>query len=124
MSSNDDDSFYDGVVKVAVISVVSVTMILGLVWISQGNDFFMYKVFAPKMEEVRRKTFEESKAFNDGMIQDLSRDQIEFIHSTPVQQHVMASTILHQYAGFDESKLPPNLQEFLHQLKQLQGISP
>lgn len=29
-------------------------VILGLTWLFQGNDFFMYKVFAPRQEAVRR----------------------------------------------------------------------
>jgi hypothetical protein len=45
--------------------------ILGLTWVFQGNDFFLTRFFAPKYEQVRRETFENSKAYRDGMVQEL-----------------------------------------------------
>ena len=50
-------------------------LMFGLTWAVQGNDFFMYKVFAPKYEQVRRTTFEQSKAYNQGMVQELQNMQ-------------------------------------------------
>jgi len=44
------------------IGVLALIAILGLSWIATGNDFFLYKVFAPRMEAVRRQTSSKPKA--------------------------------------------------------------
>ena len=46
-------------------SVLGIVVVcLGFGWIATGNDFFLYKVFAPKYEQVRRETFEQTKSYN------------------------------------------------------------
>ena len=34
--------------------ILFIVLMLGLGWIATGNDFFLYKYFAPKQEAVRR----------------------------------------------------------------------
>lgn len=96
--------------------------ILGLGWVATGNDFFLYKYFAPKYEQVRRETFEESKAYRQGMIQELQNMQLEYVKATPEQKQVLASVILHRIADFDEKALPPDLWKFVIDLKRDQGM--
>ena len=43
--------------------ILALALFMGLGWVAQGNSFFMYKFFAPKQEQVRRETFEQSKAY-------------------------------------------------------------
>lgn len=97
------------------VSVIAVLM--GLTWVIQGNDFFLYKVFAPKYEDVRRETFEHSKAFNQGMIQELQNMQFEYIQADESHKAALASIILHRVADYDESKLPADLRSFIQQLR-------
>ncbi|MFA6447743.1 MAG: hypothetical protein WCW31_05870 [Patescibacteria group bacterium] len=97
--------------------VFGLMVILGLTWVIQGNDFFLYKVFAPKYEAARRETFEQSKAYNQGTIQELQRMRFEYVKAAPEQKAALASVILHQVADFDENRLPPNLKDFINQLK-------
>lgn len=95
-------------------------LILGLTWVGQGNDFFLYKVFAPKYEQVRRETFEQSRAFNQGMVQELQNMQFEYVKATPEQKEALASVILHRSSGYnlDDSIVPIDLRVFIAQLKQ------
>ena len=93
-------------------------LILGLSWSITGNDFFLYKVFAPKVEQVRRETFEQSKAYNQGMVQELQNMQFEYVKATSEQKQALTSIILHRAADFDESKLPSDLSSFIRQLRQ------
>jgi hypothetical protein len=110
-------------IEQALVAIVSVaTVAMGLAWAIQGNEFFMLKVFAPKIEQVRRETFEESKAYNDGTAQELRRMQSEYIRATPEQKAALASVILHQVAGYDEGRLSPDLRSFLDSLKSNQGV--
>lgn len=94
-------------------------LVLGLVWLLQGNDFFLYKVFAPKYEAVRRETFEQSKAYRHGMIQELRKQQVEYARAKEgsAERDALASLILQQVAEFDEAELPSDLRQFVHELR-------
>ena len=103
--------------KIGLMMVGVLVVLLGLTWIFQGNDFFLYKVFAPQYEKVRRETFEQSKAYNQGMIQELQNMQFEYIKADQEHKKALASIILHRAADYDENKLPPDLRDFIQQLK-------
>ncbi len=117
---NRDDDF--SATKVVMSIVAMVTIMIATAWFIQGSDFFMYKYFAPRTEQVRRETFEQSKAYNEGTAQELRRMQIEYVKATPEQKVALASIILHQMAGYDEEKLPSDLREFLRSIKNTQGV--
>lgn len=101
-----------------------IAIILAITWISQGNDWFMYKVFAPKYESVRRETFEQSKAYNQGMIQELQNMQFEYLkEKDPKAKAALASIILHRAADYPTEKMPSDLRDFIEQLKRERGAS-
>lgn len=104
--------------RATAITLLGLAIIFGLAWLVQGNDFFMYRYFAPKQEQVRRETFEQSKAYNDGMLQDLRRAQLDYAKTaTPEQKLAIGSLILHRVAGYDHDKLPLDLRQFVRQLE-------
>jgi hypothetical protein len=88
-------------------------IVFGIGWAAEGNEFFMYKFFAPKEEAVRRRTFEESKAYNDGVAQEISAMQLDYVKATPEQRAALRSVIIHRTAGYDVSRLSPDLQDFI-----------
>lgn len=94
-----------------------IALMFGLAWAVEGNDFFMYKYFAPKQEAVRREVFEQSKAYNDGMSQQLDKERLEYIKLTPDQKAAERSIILHQFSGYDTSHLTFDQNQFLNQLE-------
>lgn len=98
-----------------------VVLSLGLAWLIQGNDFFLAKVFSPKMEAVRRETFEQSKAYSQGMVQDLQDMQFQYVQAKPDQKDALASVILHRAADYDADRLPPDLRAFIAKLKAERG---
>ena len=98
--------------------VLVVVVMLGLGWVARGNDFFMYKVFAPKYEQVRRETFEQTKSYNQGMIQELQNMQFEYVKANDQQKDALASVILRRAADYDTDKMPPDLRSFIAKLKQ------
>jgi len=104
----------------AFIGVLLLVAAIG--WFSMGNEFFMFKVFAPKMEQVRRKTFEESKAYRQGMVQELQNMQFEYIKADSVHKAALASVILHRAADFKEEDMPKDLYDFIEKLKKDQGL--
>lgn len=103
--------------------VVALFLILGMTWMFQGNDFFLHKYFDPKIEDVRRDTFEHSKAYTDGFRQELTNMQFEYIKASDEHKQALASVILHQVAEYDESKLPANLQQFVSELRASQKFN-
>jgi hypothetical protein len=100
--------------------IVLLTMLgMGLAWAVQGNDFFLYRTFAPKQEAVRRRVFEQSKAFNQGMIQELQNMQFEYERTDKEHQAALADIILHRAADFDlnQPQVPQDLRSFIEELR-------
>ena len=98
--------------------LLAIAAIMGLGWVVQGNDFFMYKVFAPKYENVRRQVFENTKSYNQGTIQEVAKYKLEYDKSSdPAVKQALASAILHEVADFPEDRLPVDLRMFIEKLK-------
>jgi hypothetical protein len=104
-----------------ILIVISLIICLFLsMWVIQGNDFFMYKFFAPKYEDVRREVFENTKSYREGMVQELRNMQFQYVKATPEHKQALASIILHRVADFKD--LPPDLELFINNLKKEKGI--
>lgn len=103
--------------KIVGICFLGLVVILGLTWIGQGNNFFLYKVFAPQYEQVRRETFEESKAYNQGMVQELQNMQFKYEQADQSGKDALRPIILHRAADYPEDKMPQDLKQFIHKLK-------
>jgi hypothetical protein len=97
--------------------VCLVAVVCGLAWLVQGSDFFLYKAFAARQEAARREVFEESKAYNDGMAQELDAMRFEYLKAAPEQRAALASVILHRAAAYDVARLPPDLRDFVAGLR-------
>ena len=103
--------------KGVLIAIGVLVGVLVLGWLFQGNDFFMYRVFAPQYEAVRRETFEQSKSYRQGMVQELQNMQFEYERATPEQKIALRSIILHRSADIPADVLTPSLNTFLSQLR-------
>ena len=105
--------------KVIVLTVLAVLVLgLGLTWIAQGNDFFLFKVFAPKYANVQREVFENTHSYNAGMRQELQNMQFEYEQADAAHKDALGSIILHRVADYDETKLPPDLRAFVDKLRE------
>jgi hypothetical protein len=85
-------------------------------WLAMGNDLALRSFFAPRQEAVRRETFEQSKAFREGMAQEVRAMQMEYITASDEHKDALASVILHRVADC-EDELPGDLQLFVDSLK-------
>lgn len=95
-------------------------VVLGISWIAQGNDFFLYKFFAPKQEAVRRQVFETTRSFNQGMVQELQNMQFDYAKEKDQKaKDALASIILHRASGYnlDDPIVPSDLRAFIQKLK-------
>jgi hypothetical protein len=102
-------------VVLAVLAVIVGVLALG--WVSQGNDFMLYRYFAPKYEATRRQVFEQTKSYNQGMVQELQNMQFQYEQANDEQKVALASIILHRAADFDEDRLPADLRSFIQKLR-------
>ncbi len=96
---------------------LGVLLAVAMALLIQGTDFFLYRTFAPRREAVRREVFEQSKAYRDGLMQELRAAQVDYARaSTAQQRQAIGSVVLHDAAGFD-SDLPPDLDGFVREVR-------
>lgn len=103
--------------KVVGVGLLAVVGLLGMTWLMQGNHFFLYKMFAPAYEQVRRETFEQSKAYNQGMTQELDAAYLDYTKGTPEQKAAIKSVVLHRVADYPTKSLPEHLQAWVGKLR-------
>lgn len=88
-----------------------------VIWLLVANNLGLMQVFAPRFEQVRRETFEQSKAYRQGMIQELQNMQFQYEQASEEHKSALRSIILHRAADFDEYDLPSDLRAFIGQLR-------
>ena len=98
-------------------AVLAVVLLVGLPWVFVGNDFFLYRYFAPKQEAVRRQVFENTKSYRQGMVQELQNMQFQYEQAAEAQKPGLRSIILHRAADVPPDALTPDLVAFLARLR-------
>jgi hypothetical protein len=98
--------------------IIGVIILLAFSWAIQGNDFFLYKVFAPQYEQTRREVFEQSKAYNQGMVMEIQSMQFQWYQADSGHKDALADLILHRVADFDMNRMPLELRSFIQQLRE------
>lgn len=108
-----------GDINKAILTVVAFfAIIFGSIWLVQGNNFFMYRFFAPREEQVRHDTFKQSQAYNDGMANDLAQKQLAYAQTSDTNAKlIILSNLYHEFASYDLTKLPPESQLFLSNVR-------
>jgi hypothetical protein len=104
---------FSGLLLVVMLAIAS----LGMTWVVQGNEFFLYRYFGPKTEAVRRDVFEQTKSYNQGMVQELENMQFEYVKSESGHKAALRSLILHRAADFPPDRMPDDLRSFISGLK-------
>jgi hypothetical protein len=93
-----------------------IAFIVGIGWFAAGNNLALQKVFAPAHEQVRRDTFEQSKAYRDGAVQELRAMQFEYLKADPAHKAGLAAVIKHRAVGVPADALPYDLSLFIKEL--------
>lgn len=93
---------------VLLFSLVATGGRLGSLW---SNTYF-----APKEEALRREVVEQSKAYRDGVVQDLRLLQVDYLKADPSVQPALAAAIRHRATGLDEADMPADVAAFLRSL--------
>lgn len=78
----------------------------------------IYAVVKPASIAIDNRAFHESQAYNDGMAKDLGNFQLEYTRTDDAgKRAALRAVILDRFAGYDETRLSPSLQNFLNTLK-------
>ena len=95
------------------LAAVVVAGIGGAAWIATENSYRLSEHYAPRIENVRRSTFEQSRAFQEGTIRDLDNLRLEYGRAgSDAQRQTIADTARHRLADVPVEQLPPSLQAF------------
>ena len=98
--------------------LASLIVSLGLTWIVQGNDFFMYRFFGLRYENTRREIFEQSKAYRQGMVQEVQNMLFEYEQADEGHKAALGSMILHRAADVPDDAMPADLRASIQQLRE------
>ena len=103
--------------KFTAFAVLALLAVVALGWLLTANSLALQKVFAPAQEQVRRDTFEQSKAYRDGAVQELAALRVEYMRAAPDVKPAMASLIRHKAAGVPPEALPYDIALFLKEIQ-------
>jgi len=96
-----------------LILALLLSLCFGLTWL--GIEW--YGFFGPKREAVRREVFKQTRSYNEGKTQQLSKLKIEYGSADAEKKQALAGTIRHLFADYDETLLPPYLRTFLMKIR-------
>lgn len=103
-----------GFIALAALNFVVSTF---MVFILTGTDLPFYRYFAPKREAARREVFEETKSYNQGMVQELDNMRFEWVKADDAHKQALGSIILHRAADYPEDRMPADLRDFIRSLR-------
>jgi len=88
------------------------SLMFGLTWLGiEWRGFF-----GPKRAAVERQIFQETRSYNQGMTQQLSRYRLEYMRATSNDERdAIASTVRVMFSEYDDSELDPELRSFLRE---------
>ena len=103
--------------KVFLSIVGGILSILLLAFGLQAFGLFNLKFYGVKNENAHREIFEQTKSFQHGIVTDLYDLKVEYSRAeTQTQRDALRDVVYHRISGFDTSKLPSDLQNFINQL--------
>jgi hypothetical protein len=84
-------------------------------WVVAGNNFFMYKYFAPKQAEAERQVYKHTNTYVQGNVQRLAElcSSLKDPNTTDGHRAMVNDTIAHEFADWNLQDVPDYLQSCL-----------
>lgn len=99
--------------KALLAGAACIALIFGMDLGGSYYGWWKSSIFTPKYEQVRRTTFEQSRAFNEGLAQDLTKLRSQYIAADDAHKQLIRDTVTQETADYDLSNLPPALQAWV-----------
>jgi hypothetical protein len=104
--------------KVLGCFVVLLVFCLGMDWVVAGQNFFLYKFFAPRQAEVERQVYEHckqltpilTKQYRQGNIQRLGTLCLQVSQTDDGHKGMINDIIQQEFQEWDMSDVPAHLQ--------------
>ena len=101
-----------------MLGILAIVILIALAFVLELGGLRWQEYFAPKREAVRRKVFKETRSFNEAKLQELSKLRFEYIkEKDQTTKEALKFMIRHNFADYDEERLPPEMKKFLHKIK-------
>lgn len=106
--------------KYVLIGTAVLVAVVGTDFAGEYYGLVKFGFFAPRIEQVRRSTFEQSRAYNEGMAQELQQLRRDYASAAdPIIKSALADTIRHRVAGLNpDSMNDPSLASFVRSMQQ------
>jgi len=103
----------------AQIFIIGVAIVATGVGITEFG-YRMRQHYGPLNEEVRRDTFEQSRAFNEGTQRDIENLRLEWMKATPEQKIGIRAIALHRIYGLPDRAKTADIIEFQRNMEAFQ----
>jgi len=94
-----------------------IALLFGFIFVANLFGWQMAAFFNPKMEQVRRNTFEQSQSYNDGMTRDLENIMLQYSKASDTEKAALRAVALHRFSVYPSEKLTPEMRTFYNNLK-------
>jgi len=90
-----------------ILSVIGAIILLVIVGLATDLGGILWSgVTNPMREEVRRDTFESSRAFNEGVIRDLANYRQQWLDAEESDRPAIESTVRHRFPNYAIEDVP------------------
>lgn len=103
--------------RVVLLLLAVVIISYGLGFLATGGDLAIYRFWAPKQADAQRVVFENTQGYVQGKAEYISRLRYEYEMAKPDEKPKIKTLILDEASTIDNSKLPADIQIFLHTLQ-------
>lgn len=104
--------------KEITLSILGFLLFLVLICGLDYSGMLWNSFIGPKKENVRREIFEQTKSFNQGMIMQLVDYRKQYMISKSIEdKSIIANTVSHMFADYNDSNLDFELKTFLKECK-------
>lgn len=100
------------ILKLIVGTVGAVLVLVALILGTSELGFKIFERYNPKFENVRRNTYEQSRAYREGTVRDLQNLAMEYTRGNEEQKAAIRITALHRFADVPDDILTPDLRQF------------
>jgi hypothetical protein len=106
--NRDEDEIKPG--KIIAGCLVFLMLCLALDWVFAGQNFFLYRFFAPREEAVRRQVYEQTKSFQDGSKRRLGDLCNQAATADEGHKPMINDMIVHEFSSWNLDEIPDYLR--------------